>query len=442
MSCSTVLVLRWSAKRLVRAGGFDGEHVRLGKYLFVEHDLKYAVMTAGQHAVVLAQRRADRYSRFSLFSGLVGISNVTEVKMGVSRRIAALTLAAVALPTAMAVACPPALALSPAATRLTARVVASATAVAHRRPLLGIDLYSLSNYRAALVSADAQRTLKYIKSSLHASAVGISWNFYDTTYTSDVVQATSKTLTPANLAIVTKIAQGLGLRVEYRPQIVVTQEPNSWQGIITPANPRAWFNSYFNVEKPYLLLAQQLGIAEFVTANEMHRMNSTPGWGAFFARARGVYHGIVSYTAWDEDYLPSAAHLLPVRYPGTNMYRPLFLPDNAPLARVTAAWEAYFRRVPASVLARTAIDETGIAARHGAYRHPGNTGPNDGRDEAVQVNWYLAACHTVLRFHMRAVYIWKVDLTDNPAHPAKSLSTFEGQKGAAAIRTCAHLLAG
>jgi hypothetical protein len=112
------------------------------------------------------------------------------------------------------------------------------------------------------------------------------------------------------------------------------------------------------------------------------------------------------------------------------------------LLQLTAALQGCFRHVPALVLARSVIDETGIAARHGAYRHPGDMWSNVGRDEAVQVNWYLAACHTVLRYHMRGVYIWKVDLTDNPAHPAKSLSTFEGQKGALAIRTCAHLLAG
>ncbi len=351
------------------------------------------------------------------------------------RRFALLTLGAVALPAACAWPLIPA---GPAAAART--TTTSAIATARSRPVLGVDLYSLSNYPATQVTAYGERTLKYIKNFLHADAVGIVWNFYATTYSSDYVQTTSETLTPGNVAILTKIAQGLGLRVEYRPMIVVTDEPNPWQGIISPADPHVWFNSYFHAEKPYLQVAQQLGISEFVTANEMHRMNATPGWGAFFARVRTVFGGIVSYASWDEDYLPSAAHILPVRYPGTNMYRPLFLPSNAPSAQVTAAWEAYFQHVPASVLERTAIDETGIAARRGAYRHPGDMWSNIGRDEEVQVNWYLAACHTVLRYHMRGVYIWKVDLTDNPAHPARSLSTFEGEKGALAIRACARLL--
>jgi len=182
-------------------------------------------------------------------------------------------------------------------------------------------------------------------------------------------------------------------------------------------------------------------------ANEMHKMNSSPYWGRFFAWERKIFHGTVSYTAWDEDYLPQAQSVLPARLLGTNFYRPLFLPgttitlpDNSPLTEVTKVWEAYFTSVPRSVLERTAIDETGIPARAGAYRYPGYMWRNDHRDERVQVNWFLAACHTVVHFHMRGVFFWKVDLTDNPAHPAKSLSTFEGQKGALAISECARIL--
>jgi len=58
----------------------------------------------------------------------------------------------------------------------------------------------------------------------------------------------------------------------------------------------------------------------------------------------------------------------------------------------------------------------------------------------VQANWFTAACAMVAKYHMRGVFFWKVDLTDNPAHPATSLSTFEGRKGVAAISECARIL--
>jgi hypothetical protein len=56
------------------------------------------------------------------------------------------------------------------------------------------------------------------------------------------------------------------------------------------------------------------------------------------------------------------------------------------------------------------------------------------------MNWYVAACRTVMWYQMRGVFIWKVDLADNPAEPAQSLSTFEGQKGALAISECARIM--
>jgi hypothetical protein len=41
---------------------------------------------------------------------------------------------------------------------------------------------------------------------------------------------------------------------------------------------------------------------------------------------------------------------------------------------------------------------------------------------------------------LRAVFFWKVDLTDNPAFPASSMSTFEGRPSAAVISACAKTL--
>ncbi|MGA2539543.1 MAG: hypothetical protein ABSF53_26285 [Terracidiphilus sp.] len=101
--------------------------------------------------------------------------------------------------------------------------------------------------------------------------------------------------------------------------------------------------------------------------------------------------------------------------------------------------ERKFAKVPASVLRRTAIDETGIGARAGAYKHPPAIGRRGRLDEQVQANWFTAVCRTVRQYHMRGVFFWKVDLTDNPAYPATSLSTFEGRKGAQAISECAQI---
>jgi hypothetical protein len=319
----------------------------------------------------------------------------------------------------------------------------------YSKPFLGVDLYAPRNYTAAQVEADGERTLAYIKNVLKADAVGIVWNFYATSLYSDAVEATGATLSASNVSILTKIATQDHLLVEYRPLIILPSTSNHWEGLINPYPPADWFNNYYSAELPYLRLAQQLGVSEFVTASEMEELNDSPLWPSLFARISQVYHGVISYSSWDGNYFGSAPgtsfqvarpSLLPAKYLGMDMYWHMNLPAAATTAEVTAAWEALFGKVPPSVLHRTAIDETGIQARDGAYSNPQALNAPGIPSDQVQVNWFTAACATVNRYHMRGVFFFKVDLADNPAHPAKSLSTFEGRAGAAAISECAQTL--
>jgi hypothetical protein len=313
--------------------------------------------------------------------------------------------------------------------------------VSLRAPVLGVDLYALSNYPAAQVRADGARTLAYLRHVLRASAVGIVWNFYAPSPRADSVAATGATLSPGNVAILTRIAQRDHLQVEYRPLIFISGPDPSWEGLISPVSPARWLDSYYRAELPYLQDAQRLGVSEFVTETEMHDMNASPLWAGFFGRVARVYHGAVSYAAWDSDYLARQPRLLPAPDLGMDMYRALRLPPSATEAAVAGRFAYWFSQLPPAVLRRTAIEETGIQARAGAYADPANLRRPGVLDEAVQANWFTAACQTVARFRLRGVFFWKVDLTDFPAHPATSLSTFEGRAGAAAIRGCARILA-
>lgn len=318
-------------------------------------------------------------------------------------------------------------------------------------PVLGVDLYAPENYTTAQVEADGERTLAYIKNVLKADAVGIVWNFYAANLYSNAIGATDATLSASNVGILTKIATQDHLLVEYRPLILVPSTPNHWEGQINPYPPAEWFNSYYQAELPYLRMAQQLGVREFVTASEMQDLNSSPLWPSFFAAVSHVYHGVISYASWDGNYFGSAPGagfrvarpaLLPTKYLGMDMYWHMNLRAAATTVEVTAAWEALFGTVSPAVLRRTAIDETGIQARDGAYSNPQALNAPGIPSDQVQVNWFTAACATVNRYHMRGVFFFKVDLADNPAHPAKSLSTFEGREGAAAISECAQILHG
>jgi hypothetical protein len=316
------------------------------------------------------------------------------------------------------------------------------TIIGAHGPVLGVNLYALSNYSATQVTADGKRTLSYIRNILHAGAVDIAWDFYASSASADTVEATSASLSAANVAILTGIAQKLHLLVEYRPLIMINGK-QAWEGAIRPSDPALWFDNYYDQELPYLRVAQQYKVNEFVAATEMKGLNSSPYWPKFFERIGDVYHGVISYAADHYDYFPPKTELLPLNYLGMDMYLPLKLPASASSAQVTAAFESFFSHVPASVLRRSAIDETGIEARKGAYKAPSELYVKGILDEAVQANWFTAACNTVKKYHMRAVFFWKVDLTDYPVtHPAPSLSTFEGKLGAKAIRACVGIFNG
>ena len=157
-------------------------------------------------------------------------------------------------------------------------------------PVLGVNLYALDNYSEAQVRADGKRMLPYIRNVLHANAVDIVWNFYTTDSSSNTVEATTGTLSAANVAILTRIAKQNHLLVEYRPLIMIKSN-HPWEGSIKPTDPVLWFDSYYNRELPYLRVAQRYDISEFVAATEMRGLNSSPYWREFFSRLDRVIMG-------------------------------------------------------------------------------------------------------------------------------------------------------
>lgn len=329
----------------------------------------------------------------------------------------------------------------PMTSALAAPHNAGARTSAAAKPLVGVDLYADGNYPASKVRADGQRMLSYIKKTLKANAVGIVWNLYAPSRSSDSVDATGKTLTAANVATLTAIAEQDGLKVFYRPLIFIAHTGRSWEGNIAPASPARWFSSYYKVELPYLKDAQRYRIAEFVADTEMHDLNRNTGWPAFYKKIARVYRGSISYASWGGDYFPPHQHLQRLSALGVDFYEAMpRLSPSASEAKVLAGWEGYFRKVSRSVLRRTTMDEVGIEARSGAYAAPQNLGARGKLDQEVQARWFTAACKTAHTYDMRGVFFWKVDLTDNPAHPTTAASVFEGRQGAKAIASCAAVL--
>ncbi len=306
-------------------------------------------------------------------------------------------------------------------------------------PVLGVDLYSAARYTPAQVRYDGRRNLAYIRGVLGAQGIGIVWNLYSPSLSSGTVARTAISLTPAEVAILTRQAGALGMAVEYRPLIRVGPSWQ-WEGFITPANQRAWFASLFRAELPYLKVAQRLHVRTFVVGTELHGLFGSPLWPGFLARVRAVYRGTVTYSAWEKDYYFRSSSLPPTSLLGLDPYPHIKLPATATVGQLVTAWDQNFRHVPAATLARTTMQEVGIPALAGAYRHPERWYMHGKPDQLVQARWFTAACKIVHQYHMRGVYFYEVNLLNDPAHPLRFAAFFDGKKGADAIHGCLMIL--
>jgi hypothetical protein len=312
-----------------------------------------------------------------------------------------------------------------------------------QKPVLGADLYAIDNFRPALVRRDGIRDLKYMKHTLKLGSAGIAWNFYADRDHSDAVSRTRQSLSPANVAILTRQAEADGLSVEYRPLIKVEHANSVWEGYIAPVVASDWFNSFFKTELPYLRIAQRYHIREFVIGTELHILTDEyPGlWNQFVHRVEHVYKGTVSYATYGPDYFPPTGPKLlkSLTDYGMTGYPDLHLGANATQAQVNTAWRQAFYGVPKKTLERTAIDETGVPALAQGYDKPAIWSATGRVVPRVQSQYFTGVCEAVAFWHMRGVYFWNVNLTDYPGSASKSPVTFEAKPGARAIAACAKI---
>jgi hypothetical protein len=302
---------------------------------------------------------------------------------------------------------------------------------------VGVDLYAIHNYSLAQARTYGQRDIAWIARSLGLRAMQIDFNI---TADDQGVRPGLDTPSTADIAELTDIGHSYGMQVSYR--VLFT----GGLGSIPPAETAAWFASLYAAELPYLELAQREHAAEFIVGTEREAVEDSQGWGHFYAMASYVYHGVLSYASWGGG--PGAggvfggdlSGLTPDSLYGVTAYPSVSLPPSASQQQLDAAWEAFLGHAPASVLRRTAIDETGIPAADGAYARPWDWGAFTGPlDDLIQARWFTAACTAARAQHMRGIWFFPVYLDDNPAHPYSGLAKFESRPASEdAIRACAN----
>lgn len=309
------------------------------------------------------------------------------------------------------------------------------------RLTVGVGLYVDRDWPLADAEARGRLSLAYAARVLHVGAVQIAWTFEVPGDRASVVDGAGPgTPPPADIAALTSIARSYGLTVTYR---VLLRIPGRVEPLY-PAAPGAFFGSLLAAERPYLAIAQQNHVAEFAAGTERTSIASSPWWKQFFAKAAGIYRGVLSYAQWGGEpggggFFYGDGYRMPVTDLGVTAYPNIALPATATTAELATAWEGFLSRAPAAVLRRTAIDEIGIPAETGAYARPWDWPGTGQPDDEVQADWFAAACAAAADERMRGIYFWNLNLADDPADPSPSPVKFENRPAAeAAIRACAE----
>ena len=167
----------------------------------------------------------------------------------------------------------------------------------HAGPGAPVGALHLMTYQSWGYTVDAspqgQRMKRILAEALRMGFKEVVFNFrgHMITGTSaeirDAVPDADKAVQAALLLESVKYAKSLGLRVAFRPILLVIgpkgEFPYSvkgktwWHGNIQPKNPDAWFQAYFGFHRRYLELARQAGVEWYSIGAEMNSMTSGYG---------------------------------------------------------------------------------------------------------------------------------------------------------------------
>ena len=286
---------------------------------------------------------------------------------------------------------------------------------------LGIDVYVTGSCEpAAAWQANATNEMQGIR-SLGANSVEIVFPFYalgattNSVYTADLcgepeaIPVPLQSPSPARLAVLVHAAQAAGLHVLLRPLL---DQSNlwifgNWRGNIAPTNGAAWITSYESVLKPYLEMAQANKVTRFAISSELTSMSTSSQWASAIAAAKKLYSGqLVFDSIWAEP-LKGAVHagtaVAEDAYPHVSHTTP-----TSSVAQLLAGWNTYLKGESFAIAAADdTFEEVGIPALDGSYADP-NVDPPPGEtfNQAIQANWFTAACEFVKEHKIGGLYFW------------------------------------
>jgi len=234
-----------------------------------------------------------------------------------------------------------------------------------------------------------------------------------------------------------------GLQVEWRPYIdenlLRAENPKNWRGNMSPGgndNPAAiakWDSSYTRLLTPYAIRAKALGVNDFSIGVELPTpITSSPGFLALPGRMRAILgKGTrITYSMnWGAQFTKKDLALATKKpngldYIGYDEFQDL---KNLPAGEPTVSQlAASFQDVKQSVINFTnkvripvVYGELGVRAVQGGAIHPWDQGLNGPVDDALQANYFKAACEPGgIADLTRGIDVWAggpFDTTENPA---------------------------
>jgi hypothetical protein len=287
----------------------------------------------------------------------------------------------------------------------------------------GIDVDAFT-FRGQDFAAASATLIAYAK-TLQANSLSISFPFFMSSRSSTRVFATSRTPTPAELALLIADAERAGLYVSLRPllsEATIGHSRVAWK----PAHPVAWFASYERFLMPYARMAQANKVGEFIVGAEFAKFGSSPLWNHLDRVLATVFHGKLAYSNNDTKGLSrSAGGRLTVKT--VDAYHPI----HPPFLR---GWKSFDRSLPA----RTVLTEVGISATDGAWRQPWvHRSQGMPIDPRIQVRWFTAACEAAIATGLRGIYFWSLPLSTRFPGPTPGAPGAWGHSaGAAAVARC------
>lgn len=306
---------------------------------------------------------------------------------------------------------------------------------------LGIDI-DFYTFPGQNVAAAAATDVAYIK-KLHANAVSVSFPFFMSGPASPRVYASTATPSPHQLGVLARAAERAHLYVSIRPLLAEGSLGSrvAWR----PRDPAAWFASYRRFLLPYAVMAQRVRIAEVIVGTEFSRFGRSPYWRGLDGALRRVYTGSLAFANnWGHKAFTGRKHL---PFAGIGGGRSVVEAVDAypPMPPWWAgSLASFWHAVDAALPPGTVETEVGIDAVAGAFTAPfQHRWPAGVLDQAVQVDWFTAACHAAARTHLGGIYFWSIGLSQRIGHGPTPVSQghWPGGLGAQAISRCFAALA-